>query len=65
MEFLCFRHHRVDTAFHLPIPVLDTQTFKVLKDGVTDYNLLKTWCLLSLLRVFEEYFEVRLIPYIR
>lgn len=34
------------------------QTFKVLKDGGADYNLLKTWCLLGLLRVFEEYFEV-------
>lgn len=59
MEFLCFRHHRADTSLHLRISVLGTQTFKVLKDGVTDYNLLKTWCILSLLRVFEEYFEVR------
>lgn len=35
-----------------------TQTFKVLKHGGTDYDLLKMWCLLGLLRVFEEYFEV-------
>lgn len=34
------------------------KTFKVLKHGGTDYNLLKTWCLLGLLRAFEEYFEV-------
>lgn len=34
------------------------KTFKVLKHGGTDYNLLKTWCLLGFLRVFEEYFEV-------
>lgn len=37
----------------------DAQTFKVLKDGGTDYNLLKTWCLLGFLRCFEGYFEVR------
>lgn len=35
-----------------------SKTFKVLKHGGTDYNLLKTWCLLGLLRAFEEYFEV-------
>ena len=35
--------------------------FKALKKGGGDYNLLKTWCLLSLVRVFEEYFEVRFL----
>ncbi|CAM9441884.1 unnamed protein product, partial [Ectocarpus sp. 12 AP-2014] len=41
------------------------KTFKVLKHGGTDYNLLKTWCLLGLLRAFEEYFEflVSWIPF--
>ncbi|CAM9572710.1 unnamed protein product [Choristocarpus tenellus] len=33
------------------------QTFKILKGGGLDYNLLKTWSLLGLLRVFEEYLE--------
>eukprot|EP00904_Undaria_pinnatifida_P012414 jgi/Undpi1/8302/HiC_scaffold_25.g10771.m1 len=41
------------------------KTFKVLKHGGTDYDLLKTWCLLGLLRVFEGYFEflVSWIPF--
>lgn len=39
------------------LPCMLPQTFKVLKHGGTDYNLLKTWCLLGFLRAFEEYFE--------